>query len=41
MTPYTILVVLALVFAIMSVPFNTYHLLPTAVILLAVACLIR
>lgn len=41
MTPFLILVVLALLFAVMSIPFNAYPLLPVAVILLAVALLIR
>lgn len=41
MTPFLILVVLALVFAVLSIPFNQWPLLPVAVILLAVSLLIR
>jgi hypothetical protein len=40
MTPTLILVVLALVFAVLSIPWGQYHLLPVAVIFLAVALLI-
>jgi len=40
MTPYTILVVLALLFAVASIPWNQYPLLAVAVILVSVASLI-
>lgn len=39
-TPFLILVVLALLFSVLSIPFGQYHLLPVAVILLAVSLLI-
>lgn len=37
LSPYLILVVLALIFAILSIPWPSMHLLPVAVILLAIA----
>lgn len=40
-TPFMILVVLALVFAVLSIPWPSYPLLAVAVILLACALLIR
>lgn len=40
MTPFTILVILALLFAVLSIPWPSYPLLAVAVILLAVALLI-
>lgn len=41
MTPFLILVVLALLFAVLSIPFSQYPLLAVSVILLSVALLIR
>jgi hypothetical protein len=40
-TPFFILVVLALVFAVLSIPWPSYPLLAVAVILLAVSLLIK
>lgn len=40
-TPFLLLIVLALLFAVLSVPFGQYHLLPVSVILIAVALLIN
>lgn len=40
LTPYTILVVLSLLFAVASIPWNQYPLLAVSVILLSVASLI-
>lgn len=41
MTPFLILVIIALVFAVLSIPWPTYPLLAVAVILLATALLIK
>lgn len=40
LTPHFILVLIALLFAVLSIPWGQYHLLPVAVILLSVALLI-
>jgi len=40
LTPAFILCILALLFAVLSIPFSQYPLLAVSVILLAVACLI-
>lgn len=40
-TPFMILVVLALVFAVLSIPWPSFHLLSVAVILLCCSLLIR
>lgn len=41
LTPHFILVILALLFAVLSIPWGQYHLLPVAVILIAVALMIQ
>lgn len=41
LTPFTILVVLALLFAVLSMVWSNFPLLPVAVVLIAVALLIR
>lgn len=41
MTPLLILIVLALLFAVLSIPWPSYPLLAVAVILLAVAMLVQ
>lgn len=39
-SPFLILVVLALIFAVLSMPFPGWHLLPVSVVLLSIALLI-
>lgn len=41
LTPFTLLVLIALLFAVLSMVFSQYPLLPVAVLLLAIALLIN
>lgn len=36
-SPFSILVIIALIFAVLSIPWPSWHLLPVAVMLLAIA----